>query len=148
LQARNEAAALQIDVDDYRVCFRLPNSADLLAANSQPGLLAQCLLSVDSPNENSDSDSLPAPVVDAIAERMAQADPQANVQLALTCPNCNHAWQTTFDIVSYFWAEINAWAIRILREVHTLARAYGWREADILALSPQRRQIYLNLVGA
>lgn len=147
-QASNEHPELQVDVGDYRVRFRLPNSADMLGANSQDSLLNQCLVSVDSSNGHADANSLSAPVVDAIAERMAQADPQANVQLALTCPNCNHVWQAAFDIVSYFWTEINAWAIRILREVHTLARAYGWREADILALSPQRRQIYLNLVGA
>jgi hypothetical protein len=34
-----------------------------------------------------------------------------------------------------------------LREVHTLAWAYGWREADILAMSPARRQFYIELVG-
>ncbi len=147
-QASNEASELQIDVDNYHVRFRLPNSADLLAASSQDALMTQCLLPSDSSDDQPNANRLPASVVDAIAEYMAQADPQANVQLALTCPNCNHAWQATFDIVSYFWTEINAWAIRILREVHTLARAYGWREADILALSPQRRQIYLNMVGA
>ena len=51
-----------------------------------------------------------------------------------------------FDIVSFFWAEIDAWARRVLREVNVLARAYGWRESDILALSPVRRQIYLSMV--
>jgi hypothetical protein len=30
-------------------------------------------------------------------------------------------------------------------EVDALARAYGWREADILALSPARRAAYLEL---
>jgi len=35
-----------------------------------------------------------------------------------------------------------------LSDVHTLARAYGWRERDILTLSPTRRQFYLNMVGA
>ncbi|HEX2516118.1 MAG TPA: phage baseplate protein, partial [Chloroflexota bacterium] len=39
-------------------------------------------------------------------------------------------------------------ARRLLREVHTLARAYGWREAEILALPGRRRQTYLDLVGA
>jgi hypothetical protein len=35
-----------------------------------------------------------------------------------------------------------------LRDVHELASAYGWRESEILALSPQRRQAYLELVRA
>jgi hypothetical protein len=75
---------------------------------------------------------------------MAEVDPQADVQLAMACPACSHEWQLTFDILSFFWNEINAWASRILDEVHTLASAYGWREADILALSPHRRQLYLE----
>ena len=39
-------------------------------------------------------------------------------------------------------------ALRLLGHVHALARAYGWREADILAMSPARRQVYLDLAGA
>ena len=37
--------------------------------------------------------------------------------------------------------------VRFLRDVHTLASTYGWREADILALSPWRRQYYLALIA-
>ena len=29
---------------------------------------------------------------------------------------------------------------QLLREVHVLARAYGWREPDVLALTPRRRR--------
>ena len=85
--------------------------------------------------------------MDRVAEAMAQVDSQADVQLDLVCPSCGHQWQATFDIVSFFWSEINAWAYRVLHEVHTLASAYGWREADILALDPGRRQFYLQLVS-
>jgi len=51
-----------------------------------------------------------------------------------------------FDIVSFFWSEICVQAKRLLREVHILARAYGWREADILSMSAARRQLYLEMV--
>jgi hypothetical protein len=33
----------------------------------------------------------------------------------------------------------------MLYDVHALASAYGWREADVLAMSPMRRQVYLEL---
>jgi hypothetical protein len=36
----------------------------------------------------------------------------------------------------------------VLREVHILASAYGWREDDILAMSPARRRIYLEMLRA
>jgi hypothetical protein len=79
---------------------------------------------------------------------LAEADPLADVQLAVSCPSCGTRQQVSFDILSFFWTEIEAWAWRILREVHTLASAYGWHEHDILALSPRRRQSYLEMVGA
>jgi hypothetical protein len=66
----------------------------------------------------------------------------------LTCPQCAHQWQAPLDIVSFLWSEVHAWAIRLLREIHELASAYGWSEAEILALSPWRRRAYLELVNA
>ncbi len=53
-----------------------------------------------------------------------------------------------FDILSYLWTEIEDWAQRLLVDVHTLAVSYGWSERDILALSPRRRRMYLELLGA
>jgi hypothetical protein len=34
----------------------------------------------------------------------------------------------------------------VLGDVHELARAYGWSEPEVLALSPWRRAAYLALV--
>jgi hypothetical protein len=78
---------------------------------------------------------------------MAKADPLADIQLALSCPFCGLGWKAAFDIVSFLWREIESLAGRLLRDVHTLAFAYGWHERDILALSPMRRQFYLALIG-
>ena len=64
----------------------------------------------------------------------------------MTCPACGRFWQAAFDIASYLWSELDALAQRLLGEVHTLARAYGWREADVLSMSPWRRQFYLEMV--
>ena len=43
-------------------------------------------------------------------------------------------------------AGASARAGALLHEVHRLASAYGWSEAQILALSPARRAQYLALV--
>ena len=110
-------------------------------------LLERCLLAVRYQGTEQAIDQLPTDVEQAVGARMAQADPQADVQLALSCPGCRHHWQAPFDIVSFFWNELHAWACRILRDVHTLASAYGWREADILAMSSWRRQVYLEMVN-
>ena len=87
-------------------------------------------------------------MLDALTEAMAEADPQSHLELALSCPSCQLDWQSVFDIASYLWSEIETWALRILSEVHILASAYGWRETEILALSPLRRQLYLERVAA
>lgn len=138
---------------DYDVQFRLPNALDLAtvdpSADRQTNtryLLRRCVTSARRGGTDVRTDELPAEIVAAITERMAEADPQADVQLDLACPQCQHRWHSPFDIVSFFWSEINAWAFRLLDDVHALASAYGWSEAEILALSPTRRQAYLDLV--
>lgn len=138
----------------YTVGFRLPNSLDLAAltgcADAQQArqlLVQRCVVHASQGDGVVPTTALPGAVLTALAEAMTAADPQAEVQLQLTCPACGHAWQCLFDIATFFWAEVRAQAQRLLREVHTLARAYGWREADILALSPVRRQFYLEMVG-
>jgi hypothetical protein len=143
-----------LTADGYDVRFRLPDSGDLAAAGAlndvgaARGLLRQRCVEVDRCGERILPDQVPTAVMAAVEERMAQADPQADVQLSVSCPRCACRWQVAFDIVSFLWSEINAWAVRTLTDVHRLAAAYGWREADILSLSAWRRRFYLDLVSA
>jgi hypothetical protein len=139
---------------DYDVLFRLPDTNDLAAL--APGedavaaaraLLSRCVLSARRGDEEVTAAELPSEVLDAIGERMDEADPQGDIRLALSCPSCGHAWQEAFDIGQFLWSELNAWAARTLGEVHRLAKAYGWREADILSMSHARRRMYLDMVG-
>jgi hypothetical protein len=143
-----------LTVDGYELQFRPPNSLDLAALISQPDpadqqrlLIESCLLVAHREGEPIAVAQLPANIIDAIEDGMARADPQADVRLAISCPACNHQWQGIFDIVTFFWSEIESWASRILHEVHLLASAYGWHEREILALSPRRRQFYLDRVS-
>lgn len=152
--AADPASELSISVTGYEVRFRPPNAGDLLAIDLNVGLhrgetqlLQRCLIEVKHNDEVQSADQLPDEVVTAIARRMATADPQADVHLDLACPACEHEWRVAFDVVAFLWEELNAWAIRVLRDVHDLARAYGWCEGDILKVSPWRRQLYLQMVN-
>lgn len=152
VEAQLPNETITLSVDDYAITFRLPNTHDLvsLAKHRIPDprqLLERCLLAATHAGTPCPAGELPDLIVQAIAEKMSVADPQAEIQLALTCPACEQEWQATFDILSYFWMEINAWAQRILREVHLLATTYGWTEMDILALTPLRRAMYLQLIA-
>jgi len=132
--------------------FRLPDSLDLLDALSAPeprrALLARCVLESQSPGaEQPGAAALSAETEAALAARMDALDPLATAALSLTCPACGHGWAAPLDVLSYVWSEIDAWALRTLREVHWLASSYGWRETDILALGARRRQAYLQVSG-
>ncbi len=151
-ETRDTTTALTLP--PYEVTFRLPDSVDLRAITdiedsgvARQKLLESCLLKIRKDGEETAASTLPAEVLEAVMERMEQAEPLADLTLAMECPACQHTWQALFDIVSFFWSEINAWAARLLREVHVLASAYGWREADILAMSAWRRQRYLEMVA-
>jgi hypothetical protein len=153
-QALDAAPTIEVQKGDYQLSCRLPTSADLEVAQRLDGadartaLLERCVLSAEERGEPRAAAELPTSVIAAIARALSEADPQADVELALACPGCGHAWSAAFDIVSFFWHEVNAWALRTVREVHLLASAYGWSEGEILALSPRRRQTYLELVQA
>ena len=81
----------------------------------------------------------------ALAAAMAEADPQADLSLQFTCPDCHQQWEPVFDMARFVWQELHAWALRLLRDIDTLASSYHWSETDILAMSPRRRQAYLEL---
>ena len=71
----------------------------------------------------------------------------ADLRIGLHCPVCSHDWVVVFDIASFLWKEIDDWAGRMLRDVSDLAAAYGWSEAEILDISPVRRQLYLGMLA-
>ena len=137
----------------WRAKFRLLNSLDFEALDTAAtpedngrALLARCLVDLRHDGSPASVDQLPPELETKIAARMREADPQAELSLDLVCGACGHCWKTILDPISYFWSELHAWAVRLLRDVHALASAYGWTEADILALSARRRQFYLRLL--
>lgn len=153
--APDPAEAFTFTDGAWEVRFRLPDSRDLAALAPEADLetnrrrvLRACVFEVRRGGRKIPADNLPATSAAALVERMAELDPLADVRLNLSCPDCAHEWEAGFDVVSFFWAELNSWATRLLQDVHELASAYGWSEVEILALSPQRRQAYLDMVRA
>jgi hypothetical protein len=133
---------LSVLVDGAQVPFRLPTTADLIAqADCPPGraratLLAACL-GVE-----------PEPETVAAAEAaMEQAAPAGAIDLLVRCPDCDLDSLLPLDVPALLWAELEARACALLRDVHALAVSYGWTEADVLELSPRRRAMYLALAG-
>lgn len=142
-----------LETEGARIRFRLPDSSDLLAlsdcGDAESGrstLLGRCVLDVTG--EDGSAGRLSRSMAAQVVAAMAAADPRADLDLAFVCPECGHAWTAAFDVVRFLWQELHVWAQRTLHDVDALARAYHWREADILALSPRRRQAYLELCAS
>jgi hypothetical protein len=147
--------------------YRLPVSRDLAALAAETSgesgsealadlaarrLVERCCLATEpgatqyetSGTERALSDS----DIDEIGEQMAAADPLAEILLHFDCPACNTPFEESLDLTSFIWAEIERKALRLLRDVHTLAAAYGWSEPEIFALTPARRAAYIEMVQA
>jgi len=149
-----EDRSFELTDADIRVRFRLLDSRDLVDVKQSKdsrgatALLAdRCILEVSRGGEPVCLRDLPAAVLNRIGECIIQGDPLTEVLLDVHCPACGYTWQMLFDIESFLWAEISAAAKRLLREVHALARAYGWSEEDILSMSTARRHLYLEMVA-
>jgi hypothetical protein len=145
------ACRFSVPSGDYQMQLSIPTTATLRKLAHAPGraaLLQQCASEVLCNGQPCAAAALPPDAVAEIARRLDEADAQANVQLALRCVACRHEFTLLFDVLTFLWTELDAWAQRLLREVHLLARAYGWSEAEILALSAARRRRYLDMVLA
>jgi hypothetical protein len=153
-EAAEGGDGLSLESSGYSIRFRLPTTLDLAAAGSARDvaaarrlLLERCVLDAAREGAPVATADMPVAVVEAIAARMSDADLGSDMTVELTCPSCQHVWSVVFDIESFLWTELSGWAQRVLKDVHTLASAYGWREADILQMGEWRRQFYLTLVG-
>lgn len=145
---------LSIENQGYKVTFRLPTTLDILSirsyeslAKAESILLQRCVHSAFKEGAEIPLSDLPSEVLNNVIQSMSDADPQSDIQISVICSACGHQWEAIFDIAYFLWNEIEYWARKTLMDVHLIASAYGWNESEILALSPTRRQIYLEMIG-
>ncbi|MDD2874288.1 MAG: hypothetical protein PHG21_11735 [Azoarcus sp.] len=133
-----------IELDGGR--WRLPSSRDqaLALEADDPESVARNLLACCHVGGK---EAVSPAQIASLEARMEALDPAANIHLGMHCSDCGQRWDALLDVGNWFWDEVVACARDLLNTVHRLARAYGWRESDILALSPARRAAYLDLVG-
>ena len=133
-----------VEVDGHVVSFTLPTTADLVAvvdAAPSDARAAGALLLQRCAGPLPDGGAI---VVEAAIEA---GDPLADAVLDVGCPSCGENWSAPLDVAAFVWSEVDAWSERTLGEVDVLARAYGWPEPEVLALSPWRRRRYLELAS-
>lgn len=141
-----------VEIDGWVVCWRLPNSSDMIAAAAatdavaaERTLIDRCVTSArakDAPRSPRDA---PPAVRAALAEAMASADPVAELVADLACPACDVSFAAEIDPTGFVWAELDDRARSLLIEIDMLARVYGWTEAEVLKLGERRRAAYLRM---
>lgn len=128
------------DVDGWRV--RIPTLREIVVAAKRPDaaetLAEACTVALEP--------GAPRPaehVLDAAAERLSGA---ASLHGTVTCAACGSLFDADLDPGALLWDHICAEAPALLKEIATLASAFGWTEDDILRLPSSRRSHYLGIV--
>jgi hypothetical protein len=140
-------ARAELEMSGFR--FRVPDSRDLAAVAHERDaeaatlrLLERCWL---------ERPKAPPPemasLLAQIEAELEARDPTAHFDLSVACHACGHQWTASLQAGELLWDELGARARLLLVQIHALARAYGWTEPEILALSPQRRALYLDMVS-
>ena len=147
LRVRGAEDGQTVELDGRAVRLRALTSRDVRSCGGdRDRLLARCLA-----GEPGLAGERPAPspaVLDAVEAQLDALDPQAAAAIALDCASCGASWPACVDVTEFVWSEVDRFARRLLYDVHTLAAAYGWCEADVLAISPARRRFYLEWCGS
>jgi hypothetical protein len=106
--------------------FRLPTCADVAELHGLPLEVAE----------------------QALEQRCVLAGPRVATELDAECPTCGHFQSTPFGIEAFLCAALERERALVIREVHVLARAYGWSRADILDMARSDRHLHVRLVLA
>lgn len=149
--AQAPAGEALLEADGYRLTCRPVTGADQEAAAAAQAdgartLLARCVRATDARGAPVAADSLPDEIAERAAEMVLDLDPGAETTLAATCPGCGGAVTGTLDAGAFVLSELARHAAALPAQVLAIARATGWREAEILAMPPARRRRYARLL--
>jgi hypothetical protein len=129
------------------ISFRLPTGADqealsaMLAVNEAVALtqlLARCVQPV---SQLSTSDRA------EVEARMRQVAPAVEQELEAACVECGRSFVAPFDIHRFFFGELRTDATLLYQEVHYLAYHYHWSEAEIMAMTRDKRRTYIDVLA-
>ena len=89
---------------------------------------------------------LPADLLADISRALDEADPLINYRCPVVCPYCDHQATYPIDLEAFALKQLQQAQHNLLNNVHRLASAYHWSEAEIFAVPPWRRALYLKRI--
>lgn len=147
----------ELTLEQTHVRFRAPTDDDLEAlaelaladdaSAAARALFERCIVDAQVAGRPCVAAALDLEVQQAVAQALDAADPLAGLEFDLACSACELHFAAPLDLASVVYAELRHRAEAVLADVASLAQAYGWRERDVLALTPLRRAAYLQLAG-
>ncbi len=155
-----EAALETAEGKIYRdVMFRLPNGGDqeivspLLRSNEAHALsllLERCVLGIGllvPPPEELVAMLSPMARLE-IEKAMEDAAPGLDLTMAGACPECRREFEIPFELQEMFFGEFRPGLDLLYREVHSLAYHYHWSEREIMEMTRQKRERYIDILTA
>ena len=143
--------------DGHRLVCRLPTGADLVAwvregEGDAQWLARRLLVEVDGVaqdhaltegDDDGMGDGMPESWLSSITDALQDADPLTALSLDVACPFCARSLAVEVDLEALLLAAFARRQRTVLEEVHRLASAYHWNEAEIVAMPAWRRRRYL-----
>ena len=124
-------------LSDAGVAFRIPTLRDQAEVSGHPQaaltLLRRCL--------RGQADRRTRLRAERALERIA---PTLSGHVTGLCPECGERVEAYFDVEQFVLRELRSVARELFDDVHRIATAYGWSEAEILALPRSRRALYAD----
>jgi hypothetical protein len=140
----------------YLCTVRAPAAADIeavlsLAATESPyqaasELFERCVVAVDADTQLA-VEHPARELSDLLDEAFDELDPQAETLLKLRCVACGLHFEACLDAGEVLMRTARRKSHEMFEQVHRLALHYHWGESEILAMSPARRAVYLDLLG-
>ncbi len=123
--------------------FRLPTVSDqysIMGLEPQQAvavLLQRCLVEGD-PDQNAEE----------LEVAMDEVGTVLDLDLDATCPECGASQTVRFNMQTYLLRALTHEQRFLNREVHHIARAYGWGHQEILNLTREERRAFVRLIEA
>lgn len=117
--------------------FRLPAPADIAAAGSAGprALLDACVLDGDA-----------SAGAEAVESAMDQLNPVLDLAIDTACAECGAPQAPRFEIGAFLTHSLAGDRPFLIREIHCIARSYGWSHTEIMALPREDRRAFVRLI--
>lgn len=122
--------------------FRLPTGADELAVvgidrdSGVQRLMESCLMPGSA-----------EPNLETVQAVMASVAPTIDLDLEVACPECGVEQQWRFDVQVHVLSALRNERPRLVTEVHTLAKAYGWSFDEIMSTPRSLRKDFVAIAS-